>query len=212
MTDKEKIQKLKPYDPAKYETIDLDHLALFAVSQLDEIGVDLSFENASVAAYKLFPKKFSLLGYPEYPATKRVHDCLFRCTFKTKKWLGGKTAQGYVITDRSRIFIKEAEILLSVPSSKKTKAPSQTRRKEALLAEIVTSPAYKKYVKKQGESISRSEFCYLLQGTLDSTRELLKDNLLSLKKFSQELEREDISEFLGWLEVRFKNWLLGNSN
>jgi hypothetical protein len=212
MSDKEKIESLKPLDPAKYENIDLDHLAIYAVSQLDNIGVDLSFENAAVAAYKLFPKKFSLLGYPEYPATKRVHDCLFRCTFKTKRWLGGKTAQGYVITDRSRIFIKEAEDLLSVPSAKKTKATSQTRRKEVLLAEVVVSPAYIKYVNKQGESISRSEFCYLLQGTLDSARQLLKENLLSLKKFSQELKRQDISEFLDWLEVHFKKWLLDNSD
>ena len=109
-------------------------------------------------------------------------------------------------------FIKEAEELLSVPSNKKKKATSQTRRKEVLLAEVVGSSAYKKYVKKQGEMITKSEFCYLLQGTLDSSRELLKENLLSLKKFSQELEREDITKFLDWLEGRFKNWLLNTSN
>ena len=212
MTDKEKIQKLKPFDLEKYDNIDLDHLVLYAVSQLDKLNVDLSFENAAVAAYKLFPKKFSLLGYPEYPATKRVHDCLFRCTFKTKKWLGGKTAQGYVITDRSKKFIQEAENLLSIPSNKKKKATSQTRRKEMLLAEVVTSPAYKKYINKQGETISRSEFCYLLQGTLDSDKELLKENLLSLKKFSKELEREDIIQFLDWIEIRFKNWLFKNTD
>jgi hypothetical protein len=207
LTDKEKIKKLDPIDPAKYENVDLDHLVIYAVSQLEEIGADLSFENSVVAAYKLFPKKFSLLGFPEYPATKRVHDCLFRCTFRTKKWLGGKTAQGFIINDRSRKFIKEAEGLISMPSSKKIKAPSKTRRKELIIAELIASPAYKKYIKEEEDAVSNADLCYLLQGTLDSSGELLKKNLESLTRFAEELERHDVSKFLIWLEDRFKDFL-----
>jgi len=209
MADKEKIEKLKPFDPAKYENIDLDHLAIYAVGQLEKIGADLSFENAVVAAFKLFPKKFSLPGFPSYPDGKRIHDCLFRCTFKTKKWLGGKTRQGFTINDRSRIFIKEAEDLLDAELNKKTRASSQTRRKEFLLAEVTSSPAYAKFTKREYESISESDVCYLLQGTLDSSRQILKQNLVSLKKFVDELEREDISKFLNWLEQHFKKFLNG---
>lgn len=207
MTDKDKVEKLKPISPDKYVNVDLDHLALYAVAQLEKIGTDLSFENAIVAAFKLFPKKFSLPGFPLYPDGKRIHDCLFRCTFKTKKWLGGKTRQGFTITERSRIFIKEAEDLLSDESSYKTKTRSQTRRKEFLLAEVVSSPAYAKFTKGKFDSISESDLCYLLQGTLDSSREILKQNLISLKKFVEELQREDISKFLNWLEENFRKFL-----
>src|SRR3972149_11679371 len=112
MTDKEKIEQLKPLEVGKYEHVDLNHLVMYAVGQLETIGADLSFENAVVASFKLFPKKFSLLGFSSYPDAKRVHDCLFRCTFKTNQWLGGETRQGFVITDRSRAFIQEAENLL----------------------------------------------------------------------------------------------------
>jgi hypothetical protein len=89
--DKDKIEELKSFGEAKYENVDLDHLIMYVISQLEKIGADLSFENAAVAAFKLFPKKFSLPGYPEYPDGKRIHDCLFRCTFKTKQWLVSRT-------------------------------------------------------------------------------------------------------------------------
>jgi hypothetical protein len=207
MTDGEKIEKLKPFSPHKYENLDLDRLVIYAVGTLEKIGADISFENAVVAAFKLFPKKFSLPGFPSYPDGKRVHDSLFRCTYKTKKWLGGKTRQGFTITDRSRAFIKEAEDLLRIQKLGKTKAHSRTRRKELLIAELERSPAYTKYLKQQFDLISEADLCYLLQGTLDSSRETLKENFFILKKFTEELKREEVLKFLSWLEERFKYFL-----
>jgi hypothetical protein len=208
MTDKEKIEKLKPFAFDKYKNVDLDHLAVYAISKLEEIGADLSFENSVVAIFKLFPQKFSLLGFPSYPDSLRVYTCLWRCsTDKKKLWLGGKVRQGFIITDRSRKFIKEAEKLLYETSPKKIKATSQTRRKELLMAELEHSPAYLKYVRGQCDSISEADLCYLLQGTLDSSRGNLKENFITLKNFAVELEREDISKFLNCLEIRFRNFL-----
>ncbi|MBW2321488.1 MAG: hypothetical protein JRF31_11770 [Deltaproteobacteria bacterium] len=213
MTDKEKIEKLKPFDFNRYENVDLDHLAVYAISQLEKIGADLSFENGVVAIFKLFPKKFSLLGFPSYPDSLRVYTCLWRCTTDKKKlWLGGKVRQGFIITNRSRIFITEAEKLLCETSPKKMKATSQTRRKELLIAELEQSPVYSKYMRGQRESISEAELCYLLQGTLDSSRQVLRENLALLKKFATELERENIIKFLCWLEDHFKNFLNQNNN
>lgn len=207
MTDQDKIQRLKPFDDAKYENVDLDHLVMYVMSQLDKIGADLSFENAVVAAFRIFPKKFSLLGFPSCPDAKRVHDCLFRCAFRAKQWLGGKTRQGFTITDRSKIFIQEAENLLAGVLSQKAKATSQTRRKELLLAEVVSSPGYTKYKTGKGDSITEADVCFLLQATLDSSRETLRRNLDSLRTFAKELRRRDIGSFLNWLEQRFKNFL-----
>jgi len=211
MIDKVKIEKLTPFDVAKYENVDLDHLVMYAMSQLEKIGADLSFENAVVATFRLFPKKFSLLGFPSYPDSLRVYTCLWRCsTDKKKQWLGGKIRQGFIITDRSRIFIREAENLLSGLSAKRTKATSKTRRKESILVEVESSPAYSKYMKGQGNSISEADFCFLLQGTLDSSQETLRENLAALKRFAHELQREDISKFLNWLGERFKSFLSKN--
>lgn len=203
----ERIEKLGPINESKYENVDLNHLVMYAMGQLEEINADLSFENAVVAAFKIFPKKFSLLGFPEYPDSTRVEKRLRDCADRRKQWLGGKIRQGFVITNRGRRFIKEAENYLNGLYSEKTKAPSQTRRKESLLAEVTSSPAYLKHIKGQRDSISVAEFCFLLQGTLDSSREFLERNLTLLRQFSEELGRKDILEFLVWLEEHFAKFL-----
>ena len=204
--DKEKIEKLRSLKPARYENLNLDYLVLYVMSKLQEIGADLSFENAIVAAFKIFPNKFSLLGYGEYPDGKRVHDSLFRCTHD-KQWLGGKTRQGFVITERSRVFIKEAKDLLAGRKTKKTKAASKTRRKEVLVKEALETPAYIKFKERKKDSITEGDICYLLQGTLDTPKDILSKNYLSLKSFATELGEKELRKFLDFIEERFGYFL-----
>lgn len=212
MKDKDKIKKLNPIDEEKYKNVDLDHLVMYAMGQLSKIGADLSFENAVVAAFILFPKKFSLSSYSEFPDSDRVMNCLNRCILKNRKWLGGKSRQGYIITERSRRVILKAEELLYGWKTKKVKATSQTRRKESILVEVQLSHAYKKYDQGQNDTITEADLCFLLQGTLDSSKETLKENLKSLKNFAEELSRKDILDFLNWLEEHFKKFLNINQN
>ncbi len=105
----EKILKLEAVEAHKYEDIDLEHLIMYAVGQLEGIGVELSFENVVIASFKLFPEKFSLLGFPEYPDANRVVKRLWDFTSKKSKkpYLSGKIRQGFVITERGRAYIKE---------------------------------------------------------------------------------------------------------
>jgi len=203
----EKMKKLKPFDSASYDSIDLDRLVIYTTVELGKLGIELSIENIIVGAFKLFPKKFSLFGYPEFPDATRVEKSLWRCKGKKREWIGGKTPHGYLITDRTRTIATQTEDQLSNPVLGKQKIASRMRRKEGILKEVMSSPAYKKYMSGKGESISEADFCYLLQGTLDSSRETLRENLVSLKKFTEELEREDVLKFLNWLEQRFKNFL-----
>jgi hypothetical protein len=206
MTDKEKIEKLTSFDESKYENLDLDHLMMYAMGELERIQVDLSFENATVAAFKLFPKKFSLVGFINYPDSNRVDQCLWRCA-KHRQWLGGKSRQGFIITERSKLVIKECEDMIEKGMSiKKTKTTSQTRRKEALLLEVESSSAYKKYEQNEGSNINEAELCFLLQGTLDSSHKLLKENLNVLKNYAKTLENRNVVNFLDWVESNFNDF------
>src|SRR4030042_1186401 len=176
MTDSKKITQLTPIDEKQYKNIDLDRLIVYVVSRLQKLSVELSFENIVVASFRFFPKKFSLLGYSEYPDSNRVKQCLWRCISKSKQWLGGHFKKGFLITERTKVFIKEAENLLQDTSLQNKHASSQTRRKEILMKELITSPVYIKYINSQGEAITDAEFCFLLQGTLDSSAEILRNN------------------------------------
>lgn len=207
----EVMKEIKTFDPDRYESVDLDSLVVYATVKLEQLGVDLSLENIVVGAFKLFPRSFSLSGYPEFPDATRVEKCLWRCRGKEKQWIGGKTPHGYLLTNKTREVAAQVstqiEGQLSSTAIKKHKSTSRMRRKDSLLREIINSPAYAKYKSGEGESISRSDFCYLLQGTLDSSQETLRENLTSLKMITEELEQQDVLDFLNWLEQRFKNFL-----
>jgi len=204
--DRDRIIELAPMKEGTYVNVDLDHLMIYAMGQLSRMGVDLSFENAVVGVFRLFPKKFGLLGYQEYPDSDRVMNCLNRCV-KPKRWLNGRPRQGFILNEKSNRFISEAEELINGAVQEKQKAFSKTRRKELILSEISKSQAYLKFKKGQGDLISESDLCSLLQGTLDSEKQILRDNLSSLKVFSRELEQNDINEFLSWIGERFLRFL-----
>ncbi len=201
------LQELKPFPPHLYEGSNLNWLVLYAVGMLEERRIDLSFEHVVVAAFRLFPKKFSLLGYPKHPDAKRVHDALWRCAYKNRQWLLGKTSQGFAFTERGRQELELARQALKSGSLSQKKTFSQTRRFEKLLAEVRTAPAYAKYSQGTPDKVSEAECCYVLQGTLDSDRGVLARNLTKLKGMADELEQKDIVAFMDWLGARFVRFL-----
>jgi len=212
MTDKDKIGKLEPFDPANYDSIDLDRLVLYTAVKLKELGIELSLENIIVGSFKLFPKKFSLEGYMEFPDATRVEKSLWRCKGKKRQWIGGKTPHGYLINDKTMNISTQIEAQLTNKALKKEqKTPSRLRRKEGILKETKSSSAYSKYISGKKESISEADLCYLLQGTLDSSRETLRENFSLLTKFAEELHRKDILKFLDWLQKRFKYFMRDSS-
>lgn len=202
------LDRVEAYPASLYEGINLNWLVLVAVAKVEEVGLDLSFESIVIAAFRLFPKKFSFQSYPEYPDAKRVHDALFRCTFKNRQWLLGRAGQGFTFTERGRQELEVARRALQIeaqPARRKTF--SQTRRLERLLGEVRSAPAYVKYSKGEGDRISEGECCHVLQGTLDSDRRVLADNLTKLKSMAAELHQEDLVEFMEWVSQRFGRFL-----
>jgi hypothetical protein len=80
----EKVKELKPIDGSSYELMDLDRLVIYTVVELQKLGIELSLENIIVGAFKLFPKRFSIIGYPEFPDATRVEKSLWRCRGKSE--------------------------------------------------------------------------------------------------------------------------------
>jgi hypothetical protein len=204
MNTKETITTLVAVEHDKYQAVDLDRLVVYSMIKLAELGVELSLENIIVGAFRLFPKKFSLVGYMEYPDATRVEKALWRCKGKNRLWIGGKTTHGYVLTDRSRMIYRETEEQLDNPEIKEHKGPTRKRRKEAILWETRNSSAYQKYKTGKVDSITDADICFMLQGTLDSSKETLASNFAAFRRLAEELQERDISEFLDWVEIRFQ--------
>ena len=166
--------------------------------------------NIVVAAFRLFPKKFSLLGYPLFPDSERVHHVLRRHVYtkdRDRQWLRGKFAHGFELIERGRQVLQEARQALAVAAPQRKKVLSHTRRFEKILDEVRRSPACLKYVQGNRDVVSEAECCNALQGTLDSDRQVLLDNLRQLQTIANDLEQSDVAEFLSWLDNRFRPFL-----
>ncbi len=208
----EHILSIEEVAPAHYEGIDLDRLVVYAVSRVVELGEELSLENIIAATFKLFPKKFSLLGYPQFPDATRVEKCLWRCKGIKRGWIGGKTPHGYTMTEKGVLVSAQVSKSLQMGGARNKKATSQTRRKETIIAELTASRAFQKFVESKGNTVTEAEFCNALQGTLDSLRETLIENLTSLKTIAVELERDDVADFLKYVEKSFSKFLKNGGN
>lgn len=203
------IKELESIKPDLYNHIDLDRLVMFTAVKLDDLGFELSLENIIVGAFILFPNKFSLFGYPEYPDATRVEKSLWRCKENNRRWIGGKTRHGYKVINRTRVIAEKIAKQLSVPISKQRKGRfnSSGRRKISIIRELENSSAYVKYKNNDIESINESDFCYLLQGTLDSSKETLRANLDAMKEIIQEVDKDDLKKFILDMENMFADYL-----
>ncbi len=204
------LDELQPLLSETYEGIGLDLLTIHAVGEVSERKAGLSYENIVVAAFRLFPEKFSLLGYPSFPDSERVHHVLRRHVYtkhRDQQWLRGKFAHGFELTERGRQVLQEARQALSTATPQRKKVLSHTRRFEKILDEVRRSPAYLKFVQGKRDLVSEAECCNALQGTLDSNRQVLLDNLRQLQTIANDLEQSDIAKFLNWLDNCFDTFL-----
>jgi len=203
-----KMKELISFESKRYEGIDLDRLVIYAMVRLENLGIELSLENIIVGTYKLFPTKFSLVGYPEYPDATRVEKCLWRCKGSKRNWIGGKTPHGYQTNEKTKSIASRVEVQLKGSTPEPQRRAYRIRRKENIIRETITSPAYLKFTSGKQETVTEADFCYLLQGTLDSSHEILRENLLSLKRVAEELQRPEIVGFLSWIENRFRYFIV----
>ena len=204
------IANIQSIEFAKYQNIDLDHLTMYTIGILDELNVDLSYENVVVAAFKLFPQKFSLNGFEDYPDSDRTRNSLNRCTMN-KKWLGGKALHGFEIIEKSKYIISDSKKKILGISINKQNIKSKTRRKELILSEIKKTSAFQKYINSDIDEINESDICYLLQGTLDTKKSILLDNFILLKLYAKELKSREILGFIKILEENFKYFFATSS-
>ena len=110
--------------------MDKDRLILFAVSYLESKKIEPTFDKIVATAFKLFPKKFSLIGFPEYPDGKTIYHCVYNHCTLTKKWLFGNVQSAFKITDRGKYFLDETIKMLEGKIELARTHQTSPRRKE----------------------------------------------------------------------------------
>lgn len=208
--NKEKLLQIKKFDSKGYKNIPMDNLILYAVWKVQELELEKNFYNICVAAFKLFPNKFSLLGYSQYPDSKRIHDCLWHCFYKTKGWLIGKTKHGFdfspiglKILEKTTSRLKDPKCWDSGKSTKKNKI-RDGRREALIISELQNSRAFQKYQDGNIDNIEKVDICFALHGTLDTPKDIIEKNMRMIKNLIVQYGSKELLDFISIIEKKYK--------
>jgi hypothetical protein len=205
MNDEDKIRNLNPLQQIEGINIDNDRLILYVINLLEEMKIEPTFDKTVVAAFKLFPTRFSLIGFEEYPDGKRVHDCLFHCTYKPKNWLFGNAKSGYKITERGKYFLDETKKMLGGKIKVTKKYEVVAKRKElAFINLLKNTGAYKKYLEDKRKEISQEEIKEVLRVEMLTEKQIVKKNLDKYMDYANKIGDKNITDFLNFIKNHLK--------
>ena len=198
---KKVVKKLKPYRESQYKNIVQDQLAIFTMDLLEKKGVPLYFEYISVALFKLFPGKFSLITFKEFPDLYRISNMLrLRLRPSGRNWAVGNIKTNFSITPLGRKMARETERLLNNPNQQKnirTKKDEKKRIKsiQGDVEEILSSDLFKKW-KDGEEKINEFEVLSFL-GVMSFTKmDIIQKRISRLRDICKNTKNPEAGRFI----------------
>src|SRR5260370_30271249 len=208
------LSKIKPFASLAYQSFDLNRLVSFAIHWLQEQRIVTTFENIVVAAYRMFPEKFALEGYPEYPDAARVNRALLQLGPKYRNWARGSVRKGFVLTASGLIEVGRVKDALSSAKPaeqlkpKQRTAPRTLNLSEELLG-IERSALYAKWSKGALSEGTTLDLLEMLSAYAYTPSRALRDRLAVLENTANHLGRKGL---LYLLESRPKQSASDSSN
>ncbi len=193
-----KKKSKSPFPEEVYESIDLDSLVTYAVWSTEQKGEACTFERLVEECFTLFPKKFSLFGYPHWPDSARVNKSWLRC--RTDKGLiKGTVKTGFRLTPLGEksvlLTVKALEGAVTLPKRK----PTQRSRSigEAMLARVHNHHLFRRYLQDGDDfTVSRDELRHLLMTTGMARNDVVLANLEKLTAAAEKADDQRVLDFI----------------
>lgn len=209
-------ENIKSYSEKAYNDVDLTGLAAFSLNYLNENNIPTTFENIVVVLYKMFPTKFCLVGYPEFPDAARVGRTLLQLGPKYRNWARGSVQKGFVLTEKGIDKVQKVSAMLTTGKSQsnivtqKTKKEPSASRTMDLSKEIEQLEQSKLFEKWQAQQLAETkmiDLVNLLGAYAYTPTKALKERLKKLENISIQEKRKDIQAFIADISRHFQDEL-----
>ena len=203
---------LKKYNPEQYVGESIDPLVVVSLFKLYESQESTSMESIAVTAFKLFPDKFSMTQFPEYPDYMRVFTAV---RMHLKKYVEGDMKKNsFLLNGKGRIYAEEIleRFEFGTGSSSKPKKEFKRKKNTKLILAVTKTTGFKKFEDKNLDKINRFDICETLHCTTEASDEHLRTNLATLQQMANQIapnlsykkEAEKVLEFLTFADENWK--------
>lgn len=199
----------KPFKPDSYDQIDLNRLAVYAIHLLSENALLVTFENIVVSLFLMFPRKFALVGFDQYPDSVRVTRALLQLRPKYRNWASGSPPRGYNLTSAGVMIAEETAGMLVNPTQRHRDRKIKTRPRTfdaagEVAKTVLGSSAYSKYRESRLEEIDEMEVLELLRTVPHTPPDVLNRYMRQMQSIAQESNNDEAVEFLKFLRKKFR--------
>ncbi len=192
---------------AGYKNADNNRLAVYAIGLLEEQGIPRTQEAITVGLFLMFPEKFSLVGFNQYPDAERANRTLLQLGKNYRNWATGNKHVGYTLTDTGRLVLEQTKKLLQNPElqlgSKRT-PKERTRDPSAEVREIEASSLFQAYSDRKLETTDEFAIWALLQAFPYTPKRALKSRMKMMQQAAELAGRSDVVKFLGWVREKYR--------
>lgn len=184
-----------PFDESTYTGVSLTKLTIFAISEIAENGEECAYERVVKECFTLFPKRFSLQRYPQWPDGARVKIEILRC--RDNGWVTGNEKKGFQITHTGKRLAQEILVDLHAGRVKKPQKKPPRDRGQTIINYLKESEAFKRFSEaKEDFCISEEELRRLLVATFETPHRVLKQNLNFCSNVCEQYGEKQLVEFL----------------
>lgn len=196
----------KTFDEKIYTSVAIDKLIIYAVLNITNNGEGCAAERLTKECFDLFPKRFCLRRYSQWPDHNRVYLSIIRC--RKNGWVVGNEKSGFQITEfGEKVAQGVFNQLNSVTpiKTRKTTNKKSRERGETIINFIKRSKAFVKFSdNKDNFSITEGELREMLGGTRETLLRVLKQNFEYYWNICKEYGEKELLEFLSSCKKMFK--------
>lgn len=209
------VEALKALPPKDYESSSNDGLLCYALAVLMAQGIPPTFENITVAVFRLFPESFALIGYRSYPDATRVNRALLHARPKYRDLVVGNAKSGYALTMKGQSVARQVSIDLEsgtrgaqVKDAAKA-VSNRTYTGHVFVEQIEQSRLYRHWRDEQLDSVGDYEIWDFLDAVPYTGKAVLRDIMKKYREAASLAGRPELTEFLLWASKRYRGVFQG---
>ena len=221
--NKKDLLKLLPFEKKLYENLALTSLTAYSIFWLNEWNIPTSIENISIVSSRLFPKKFAMVGWPEFPDVNRTNRSVLQMRPKYRNLAYSASDKGVFLNENGLIEANSLIKKFGVPKFSENnnikvahinyeqvergKRRARSIHPEDAIKKVKSSRLFNLYLDRMLETAEAIHLIGML-GVYDHTpSKEKKRKLKELIDFAREIDDKEVCLFLIQTQEKFNNYL-----